>query len=243
SQNAPRNYKTLYDKELGAKETIRRYNGFIPGHPKYDVKLPLSDPRNHYIPYRTIPQADLIVPSFTIDRNTLFYPKLEVALFKLNDNVNKAFLQQLATKVAPPIDLEVFYHPITKKHMGMAMIVFTSFAVALLSQRYEDATGEEMRIPVHLKSLEETILNTRRSQLALKSDGMMRRSHDTPLQSHVVERVMEEHMEMESPSVSTAHHTPHHTEKAIGIRTPRTPTADYALSSRYQILLLCSRES
>ncbi|KAK6034897.1 hypothetical protein COOONC_27607 [Cooperia oncophora] len=130
SQHAVRNYKTLCDKELGAKETIRRYNGFIPGHPKYDVKLPLSDPRNHYIPYRTVPQADLSVPSFTIDRNTLFYPKLEVALFKLNDNVNKAFLQQLATKVAPPIDLEVFYHPVTKKHMGMAMIVFTTYAEA-----------------------------------------------------------------------------------------------------------------
>ncbi|PIO53039.1 hypothetical protein TELCIR_25644 [Teladorsagia circumcincta] len=33
-------------------------------------------------------------------------------------------------KIAPPIDLEVFYHPTTKKHMGMAMIVFTSFAEA-----------------------------------------------------------------------------------------------------------------
>ncbi|KAK5978773.1 Histone-lysine N-methyltransferase [Trichostrongylus colubriformis] len=267
SHHAPRNYKTLYDKELGAKETIRRYNGFIPGHPKYDVKLPLTDPRNHYIPYRVVPQADLNVPSFTIDRNTLFYPKLEVALFKLNDNVNKAFLQQLATKVAPPIDLEVFYHPVTKKHMGMAMIVFTTFAAfwpknlpgymniseahkfvleydgksimggqvicchdpyfTVLSQRYEDATGEEMRIPVHLKNLEETILNTRRSQLALKSDSLVRRSHDTPPLPQVVERVVDECMEMESPSVPSPHLTPHNVGKHSG--GAHTPTADFSL--------------
>ncbi|RCN45415.1 hypothetical protein ANCCAN_08565 [Ancylostoma caninum] len=141
AQQGPRNYKTLYDKELGAKETIRRYNGHIPGHPK-------------------------------VDRNTIFYPKVEVAMFELNDNVNKAFLKQLANKVAPPIDLDVFYHPVTKKHMGMAMIVFPTYQVTLLSQRYEDATGEEMRIPVHLKSLEETILNTRRSQYAAKNEGI-----------------------------------------------------------------------
>ncbi|EPB76359.1 hypothetical protein ANCCEY_04571 [Ancylostoma ceylanicum] len=48
-------------------------------------------------------------------------------MFELNDNVNKAFLKQLANKVAPPIDLDVFYHPTTKKHMGMAMIVFPTF--------------------------------------------------------------------------------------------------------------------
>ncbi|KAE9419804.1 hypothetical protein Angca_004191, partial [Angiostrongylus cantonensis] len=217
SQNTPRCYKTLYDKDLGAKETIRRYNGHIPGHPKYDVKLPLSDPRNHYIQYRTVPQADLCVPSFTVAicrishsfyhfffhsrywfladifsfikyRNTLFYPKVEVALFELNDNVNNAFLQQLAVKIAFPVDLEVFYHPITKKHLAMAMVVFTTFEeaqrfvreyngksvmggqifcchdpyFALLSQRYEDVTGENMRIPVHLKNLDEGILNMRR---------------------------------------------------------------------------------
>ncbi|KIH65409.1 hypothetical protein ANCDUO_04272 [Ancylostoma duodenale] len=130
AQQGPRNYKTLCDKELGAKETIRRYNGHIPGHPKYDVKLPLSDPRNHYIQFRTVAQADLPVPSFTVDRNTVFYPKVEVAMFELNDNVNKAFLKQLANKVAPPIDLDVFYHPVTKKHMGMAMIVFPTFQEA-----------------------------------------------------------------------------------------------------------------
>ncbi|PIO75940.1 hypothetical protein TELCIR_01982 [Teladorsagia circumcincta] len=102
----------------------------------------------------------------------------------------------------------------------------------MLSQRYEDATGEEMRIPVHLKSLEETLLNTRRSQLALKSDSKMRRSHDTPLQSHIMERVVDEHMEMESPSLSTAQHTPRHIEKSVGIRTPRTPITDFTLPSR-----------
>ncbi|XGW16146.1 hypothetical protein V3C99_001526 [Haemonchus contortus] len=253
-QHAPRNYKTLYDKELGAKETIRRYNGFIPGHPKYDVKLPLTDPRNHYIPYRAIPQADLDVPSFTIDRNTVFYPKVEVTLFKLNDNVNKTFLQQLAAKIAPPVDLEVFYHPVTKKHMGMAMIVFTTFAEAhkfvleyngksimggqvicchdpyftLLSQRYEDTTGEEMRIPAHLRGLEETILNTRRSQLASKSDGSIthqlftemncataQQTHTATPGPHIMECAMDEHMETKSSSVPTARLASFHTEKPI----------------------------
>ncbi|KJH50294.1 hypothetical protein DICVIV_03577 [Dictyocaulus viviparus] len=200
SQHQFRCYKTLYDKDLGAKETIRRYNGHIPGHPKYDVKMPLSDPRNQYIQYRAIQQADLCVPSFTVDRNTIFYPKVEVALFDLNDNVNNAFLQQLAVKVAFPVDLEVFYHPITKKHMGMAMIVFTTFDVTLLSQRYEDATGEEMRIPLHLKNLEEGILNTRRSQLAMKIVSQQIRS--SSLTQCAPEKCQEEDMDMESSSGS-----------------------------------------
>lgn len=34
---------------------------------QYDVKLPLSDPRNQYIRYRVVPPADLNVPTFTVN--------------------------------------------------------------------------------------------------------------------------------------------------------------------------------
>ncbi|KAK6745878.1 hypothetical protein RB195_012158 [Necator americanus] len=257
-QQGPRNYKTLYDKELGAKETIRRYNGHIPGHPKYDVKLPLSDPRNHYIQFRTIAQADLVVPSFTVDRNTVFYPKVEVAMFDLNDNVNKAFLQQLANKVAPPIDLEVFYHPITKKHMGMAMIVFSTYEEArrfvheynmrtvmgsqvscchdpyftLLSQRYEDATGEEMRIPVHLKGLEETILNTRRSHFAMKNE-VLQRGRPSSSSLYAAEQTEHVDMDMESPTVPSVDVIQRGLDKR---NTPCTPVPEVS-TPRNEILV------
>ncbi|KAK6034896.1 hypothetical protein COOONC_27606 [Cooperia oncophora] len=102
-------------------------------------------------------------------------------------------------------------------------------SVTLLSQRYEDATGEEMRVPVHLKSLEETILNTRRSQLASKSEGTKRRSRTTTPLPHLMERVRDVFMDTESPSASSALPTPRHTEKPVGNRTPAT---DFISSAR-----------
>ncbi|VDO20687.1 unnamed protein product [Haemonchus placei] len=228
-QHALRNYKTLYDKELGAKETIRRYNGFIPGHPKYDVKLPLTDPRNHYIPYRAIPQADLDVPSFTIDRNTVFYPKVEVTLFKLNDNVNKTFLQQLAAKIAPPVDLEVFYHPVTKKHMGMAMIVFTTFAEAhkfVLEYNGKSIMGGQViccHDPYSITHQLFTEMNCATAQ----------QTHTATPGPHIMECAMDEHMETKSSSVPTARLASFHTEKPIETCTP-----DPDISLRYPFLLL-----
>ncbi|VDL85051.1 unnamed protein product [Nippostrongylus brasiliensis] len=212
SHHPPRNYKTLYDKDLGAKETIRRYNGHIPGHPKYDVKMPLSDPRNHYIQYRTIPPADLNVPSFTVDRNTLFYPKVEVALFKLNDNVNKAFLQQLVTKVGPPVDLEVFYHPVTKKHMGMAMIVFNTFSE---SRKFVNEYNDR------------SIMG---GQVTCCHDPYFSRPcHSSLGNAFVSEPAHDDDMDVGSPAASSAKPSPNFVEKHAD---PCTPVSEFPSTSR-----------
>ena len=53
-------------------------------------------------------------------------PPIEVSITNLNDNINKTFLEDLVKKFDLIEDIQVLYHPKTKKHLGLARITFGS---------------------------------------------------------------------------------------------------------------------
>ncbi len=57
-------------------------------------------------------------------------PPIEVSITNLNDNINKTFLEDLVKKFDLIEEIEVLYHPKTKKHLGLAKIIFASTAGA-----------------------------------------------------------------------------------------------------------------
>lgn len=62
---------------------------------------------------------------FKIDKNYVGVPpQLEITIGNLNDNIDKAFLTEMMTKVGPCEELTIFYHPVTNRHLGFARIVF-----------------------------------------------------------------------------------------------------------------------
>lgn len=65
------------------------------------------------------------VNRFKIDKNYVGVPpQLEITIGNLNDNIDKAFLAEMMTKVGPCEELSIFYHPVTNRHLGFARIVF-----------------------------------------------------------------------------------------------------------------------
>uniref|UniRef100_A0A1I7X9B9 RRM domain-containing protein n=1 Tax=Heterorhabditis bacteriophora TaxID=37862 RepID=A0A1I7X9B9_HETBA len=94
-------------------------------------------------------------------------------------------------------DLMVFYHPSSRKHLGIGMVVFhtssdaakfiTQFNgkpvmgsiikccldpyFAYLSRRYEEQTGAECPTPIHLKGLDERFLLLKRNEITMANTG------------------------------------------------------------------------
>lgn len=64
---------------------------------------------------------------FKIDRNYVGEPPaIEITITNLNDNIDKQFLKNTLQKCGTYDELHVYYHPSTKKHLGLARIVFES---------------------------------------------------------------------------------------------------------------------
>lgn len=51
-------------------------------------------------------------------------PSIEVTITNLNDNVDKNFLADLISKCGPTEEQTIYYHPVTKRHLGIARCVF-----------------------------------------------------------------------------------------------------------------------
>ncbi|XP_054166396.1 histone-lysine N-methyltransferase SETD1B-A-like isoform X2 [Oppia nitens] len=123
----PRDYKLIADPALkkGAALKVYRYDGVVPGEAVYSA-VQVKDPRRPPI-WNHIEAAELIFPKFKIDSNYVGTPPpLEVSITNLNDNINKTFLEDLLKKFDLIDELEVLYHPKTKKHLGLARISFNS---------------------------------------------------------------------------------------------------------------------
>lgn len=64
---------------------------------------------------------------FKIDQNYVGEPPaLEITITNLNDNIDKQFLKDLIRKCGPFDELNIYYHPTTNKHLGLARVVFES---------------------------------------------------------------------------------------------------------------------
>lgn len=51
-------------------------------------------------------------------------PAREVSFFDLNDNINQQFLIEFCRKCGDVGEAKIYFHPITKKHLGIARVVF-----------------------------------------------------------------------------------------------------------------------
>ncbi|KAK7933860.1 hypothetical protein WMY93_004756 [Mugilogobius chulae] len=94
--------------------------------PVEDVK----DPRICRLWSRTH-KIKLLRPKFKVDE---YYvgpvPPKEVTFARLNDNVREAFLTNMCEKFGQVEEVEVFYNPKNKKHLGVAKVVFESVKAA-----------------------------------------------------------------------------------------------------------------
>ncbi|MCP9259479.1 hypothetical protein DINM_002423 [Dirofilaria immitis] len=169
---------------IDTKHVIFRCDGICKDDPKYNVHT-LSDPRNPLTRFRNVESIDLSLPSFVLDNNSVGpQPKREVSIFGLNDNINHAFLSNMCQKTGQIIEIFVYMHPRTKKHLGMAYVVFQdvgkadSFVAKItvlqswdkqlhvllihmvhfhpkeISRRYEEQTIEVAPIPHYLSRLD-----------------------------------------------------------------------------------------
>ncbi|XP_023230244.1 histone-lysine N-methyltransferase SETD1-like [Centruroides sculpturatus] len=128
-----RNYKLLIDPILKkGTEKIYRYDGVVPGQESLYPPVQIRDPRSRLaLLWSRTECAELPVPRFKIDNNYVGSPpKLEITISNLNDNINKAFLEELLKKYGTVEESQIFYHPNTKKHLGLAKITFTTTQAA-----------------------------------------------------------------------------------------------------------------
>lgn len=128
-----RNYKLLIDPILKkGTEKIYRYDGVVPGQESLYPPVQIRDPRSRLaLLWSRNECAELPVPRFKIDNNYVGSPpKLEITISNLNDNINKAFLEELLKKYGTVEESQIFYHPNTKKHLGLARITFTTTQAA-----------------------------------------------------------------------------------------------------------------
>jgi [histone H3]-lysine4 N-trimethyltransferase SETD1 len=142
-----RNYKLLKDPFLSkCPQKIYRYDGILPD-PSYPPITP-RDPRKQLARLRSrLEPFDIPVPRyvrqyfliyfrcyslfffrfirFKIDQNYIGEPpKLEITITNLNDNIDKTFLEDMIKKCGIYDELSIYYHPVTKKHLGLSRIVF-----------------------------------------------------------------------------------------------------------------------
>ncbi|XP_055080204.1 histone-lysine N-methyltransferase SETD1B-A-like [Periophthalmus magnuspinnatus] len=76
-------------------------------------------------------KINLLRPKFKVDE---YYvgpvPPKEVTFARLNDNVKEAFLLNMCEKFGQVEEVEVFYNPNNKKHLGVAKVVFETVKAA-----------------------------------------------------------------------------------------------------------------
>ncbi len=53
-------------------------------------------------------------------------PLKEVTFARLNDNIKEPFLAEMCAKFGEVEEMEILFHPKTRKHLGLARVLFTS---------------------------------------------------------------------------------------------------------------------
>ncbi|XP_077397985.1 histone-lysine N-methyltransferase SETD1A isoform X2 [Festucalex cinctus] len=86
----------------------------------------LRDPRPRRL-WSRYTEMVLPVPKFKLDE---FYvgpiPLKEVTFARLNDNIKEPFLAEMCAKFGEVEEMEILFHPKTRKHLGLARVLFTS---------------------------------------------------------------------------------------------------------------------
>ncbi|XP_016343294.1 histone-lysine N-methyltransferase SETD1B-like [Sinocyclocheilus anshuiensis] len=124
-----KSYKLVQDPAIRrVAQKIYRYDGVHFSVP--DSGFPpvgdLRDPRPRRIWSRHT-ELSLPVPKFKLDE---YYvgpiPLKEVTFARLNDNIKEPFLAEMCAKFGEVEEMEILFHPKTRKHLGLARVLFTS---------------------------------------------------------------------------------------------------------------------
>ncbi|KAG7241479.1 hypothetical protein INR49_025680, partial [Caranx melampygus] len=107
---------------------VYRYDGQHFNIPVEDLGLfpvdTLRDPRICRLWSRSS-KTEFSVPKFKVDE---WYvgpvPPKEVTFSRLNDNVREAFMTNMCKKFGNIEEVEIFYDPKSRKHLGIAKVVF-----------------------------------------------------------------------------------------------------------------------
>ncbi|XP_068606492.1 LOW QUALITY PROTEIN: histone-lysine N-methyltransferase SETD1A [Brachionichthys hirsutus] len=124
-----KSYKLVQDPIIRrVAQKIYRYDGVHFSVP--DSGFPpvgdLRDPRPRRL-WSRYTELSLPVPKFKLDE---FYvgpiPLKEVTFARLNDNIKEPFLAEMCAKYGEVEEMEILFHPKTRKHLGLARVLFTS---------------------------------------------------------------------------------------------------------------------
>ncbi|XP_053371624.1 histone-lysine N-methyltransferase SETD1B-A isoform X3 [Clarias gariepinus] len=128
-----RSYKLIIDPALKkGSHKLYRYDGQHfnipnPGIPPVDM---VRDPRIGRL-WTRYKETDLPVPKFKIDECYIGrVPPKEVTFARLNDNIREGFLTDMCQKYGEIEQVEILYNPKTKKHLGIAKVVFGTVKAA-----------------------------------------------------------------------------------------------------------------
>ncbi|XP_035513613.1 histone-lysine N-methyltransferase SETD1B-A-like [Morone saxatilis] len=113
---------------------VYRYDGQCFNIPVEDLGLfpvdAVRDPRVCRL-WSKCNETDLLVAKFKVDE---WYvgpvPPKEVTFSRLNDNVKEVFLTNMCRKYGNLEEVEIFYNPKNKKHLGLAKVVFDTVRAA-----------------------------------------------------------------------------------------------------------------
>ncbi|XP_067683254.1 histone-lysine N-methyltransferase SETD1B-A-like [Haliotis asinina] len=138
-----RNYKLVVDPFLhrGQQQKVYRIDGVIPGENR---QIEPRDPRSRFQRIWSRKEvADLPVPRFKYD---CYYvgtpPAKEITFRNLNDNINKDFLENMCKTFGKIEECKIYYHPKTKKHMGIGKVMFTSSKAARMCAEKLNQTSQ-----------------------------------------------------------------------------------------------------
>uniref|UniRef100_A0A3Q2XD62 SET domain containing 1A, histone lysine methyltransferase n=1 Tax=Hippocampus comes TaxID=109280 RepID=A0A3Q2XD62_HIPCM len=124
-----KSFKLVQDPAIRrVAQKIYRYDGVHFSVP--DSGFPpvgeLRDPRPRRL-WSRYAEMVLPVPKFKLDD---FYvgpiPLKEVTFARLNDNIKEPFLAEMCAKFGEVEEMEILFHPKTRKHLGLARVLFTS---------------------------------------------------------------------------------------------------------------------
>ncbi|KAM4697671.1 histone-lysine N-methyltransferase SETD1A [Rhinophrynus dorsalis] len=128
-----RSYKLLLDPALRRDaQKIYRYDGvhFNITDGKFLPVGDVRDPRQHRM-WSKPRDVSLPVPKFKLDEYYVGQvPQKEITFAHLNDNVREPFLTEMCRKFGEVQEVEILLHPKTRKHLGLAKVLFTSSKAA-----------------------------------------------------------------------------------------------------------------
>lgn len=123
-----KNWKLMIDPVIKGKghTKVIRYGGTLDGPDEKPAVI--KDPRFGSIMRQK--EVDLKMPKFKYDKWSVGSPPMKsIFIYGLNDNINQEFLTSIFQPHGSIDQLKVYYHPKSRKHLGIAFVSFSKSSV------------------------------------------------------------------------------------------------------------------